>query len=804
MLTMRRSKSITLAILSTTMLVPAGRAAAQDAPPSATATTSTQPATAPAAAATPDANVQGDIVVTAQRRSESIQRVPISMQALSPETLAQHNVQSFDDYQKLLPSVAFQTLGPGSSQLFFRGIVSGKDGNPAGALPTAGVYLDDIPVTSVGNLLDVHIYDVARVEALSGPQGTLFGASSLAGTLRIITNKPDPSKVSGGYDLQLNKFGKGQAGGTAEGFVNVPLNDRTAVRIVGFYEKDGGYIDNTLVSRTYQRPHTVAGATVTSPATFDNSAAVKNNFNDSTTYGGRIALGIELNDDWTITPGLVAQEQHTNGTFLFDPKAGDLKVHDAQIGYTNDKWYQASLTVEGKIGDWSLLYSGGYLRRHIAALQDYSYYTVAYDSTPNYTYFQSQTGVPVNPAMSVLRDNRITKQTHEVRISSPSGRRFQVTGGLFYQRQTIDALAQYLIPGLAASQQGPTQAVTGDSFFLNDFRRTDRDEAVFAQADFKILNNLTLTGGIRGFNYRSTLFGFSGSAGSVRKLNCGSTYNTSCVNIDKLAKGSGETHKVSLSWQVTPDKMVYATYSTGFRPGGANRPVGFAPYDPDTLDNYEVGFKTSWFDRKLRLNVAAYHEVWKGIQYNLPGANGVGSYVNAGNARVNGMEYDLTARLHGFSLTAAGAYNDAKLTTPFCNLPNGVLRCDLGINAPAGTRLPLQPKFKQTTTARYDFRAGATDLYAQISMLNQTNSTNLLRTRDQNILGINDGFTTFDGAFGGKLTNNMTFEFFIQNMFDKRGILSRNQQCVLVTCLRNARDYPIKPQQFGIKVGQRF
>ena len=804
MLTTRRSKSITLAILSTTMLVPASQAMAQEAPSSPSTTAAPTPASTPAAAATSDVNPQGDIVVTAQRRSESIQRVPISMQALTSDTLAQRNVQSFDDYQKLLPSVAFQSLGPGSSQLFFRGIVSGKDGNPAGALPTAGVYLDEIPVTSVGNLLDVHIYDVARVEALSGPQGTLFGASSLAGTLRIITNKPDPSKMVAGYDLQLNKFGKGQAGGTVEGFVNVPLNSRTAVRIVGFYQRDGGYIDNTLVSRTYQRPHTVAGVTVTSPATFDNAGAVKNDFNDSTTFGGRIALGIELNDDWTITPGIIAQEQNTNGTFLFDRNAGDLKVHDAQIGYTRDRWYQAYLTVEGKVGNWNLLYSGGYLRRRIAALQDYSYYTVAYDTTPNYTYFQSQTNVPINPAMSVLRTNNISKFTNELRISSPSGRRFQVTAGLFYQRQTIGALAQYLIPGLASSQQGPLQAVTGDAFFLNDFRRTDRDEAAFAQADYKIFDNLTLTAGIRGFKYRSTLFGFTGGAGKVRSLNCGTTYNPSCVNIDKLAEGSGETHKASLSWQVTPDKMLYATYSTGFRPGGANRPVGFAPYQPDTIDNFEVGFKTSWFDRKLRLNVAGYHEKWKGIQYNLPGANGVGSYVNAGNARVNGIEYDLSVHVRGFSLTAAGAYNDAKLTTPFCNLPLGVLRCDLGINAPAGTRLPLQPRFKQTTTVRYDFQAGSTGLYAQLSMLNQSNSTNLLRTRDQTILGINDGFTTFDGAFGGKLSNNLTFEFFIQNIFDKRGILSRNQQCVLVTCLRNARDYPIKPQQFGIKIGQRF
>jgi outer membrane receptor protein involved in Fe transport len=255
---------------------------------------------------------------------------------------------------------------------------------------------------------------------------------------------------------------------------------------------------------------------------------------------------------------------------------------------------------------------------------------------------------------------------------------------------------------------------------------------------------------------------------------------------------------------VTPDKMIYANYSTGFRPGGINRPAGFAGYEPDKLTNYELGFKTFFFDRKVRLNGAIYQEDWNGVQYALPGANGVSSIVNAGNARVRGAELDFTARLGGLTLSTSGAYNDAKLTTPFCNLPNGVLRCDLGINAPAGTRLPVQPKLKGSVTARYDFDVGGTKLFAQAVMLHQSSSTSFLRTRDNNAIGNVAPFTTFDFSFGGKMWGDSTFEFFIQNAFDERGLLSRNSQCVLLVCLQNGRAYPVTPQRFGVKFGQKF
>src|SRR5450755_1212456 len=200
-----------------------------------------------------DATTLEEVVVTAQKRTEDLQKVPISLTVLSGKDMEEHQVTDFDDIAKLLPSVSYQSLGPGQSQLYFRGISSGSDGLHAGSSPPTGVYLDELPVTTIGNSLDVHMYDIQRVEALAGPQGTLYGASSLSGTLRIITNKPDPTAFSAGYDVTADKFGKGNGVGTFEGFVNIPLSDRAAIRLVGYYDYQGGYINNVLSSNTFSR-----------------------------------------------------------------------------------------------------------------------------------------------------------------------------------------------------------------------------------------------------------------------------------------------------------------------------------------------------------------------------------------------------------------------------------------------------------------------------------------------------------------------------------------------------------------------
>lgn len=782
-------------------------------------------APAPLPADTAPANVSGEIVVTAQKRAESIQHVPISIQALGAATLEQHQVQSFDDYAKQLPSVSFQSFGPGQSQLFFRGITSGGDGLAFGALPTSGVYLDEIPVTTIGALLDVHIYDMARIEALSGPQGTLFGASSLSGTLRLITNKPVQDKTEGSLDLTADKYGKGNAGGTVEGMINLPVAHGVAVRAVGFYEHLGGYINNTPKTRTYADVYTdEQGNQQSAPYTANNSAYVKDHYNDVTTYGGRLALGIDLDNGWKITPQLIAQHMHSNGTFLFDPAVGDLQVHDFTPEYDTDQWLQAAMTIEGKIGDWDVLYSGGYLARKINTAADYSYYTVAYTNLPGYTRFTDSNLNQLNPTQQFSSSQKLTKHNEELRFNSPTSSPVRVTAGLFYEQQTNHNINNYAVPGAAtANFTGYANGINvyGDDLFLTNAYITDRDFAAYAQGNFDLTPHLTLTGGLRGFIYTNTLTGFSGYPSyPPASANCKFPLATlsSCSFDNKRSHGSGETHKVNLTWQIDTNHMVYGTYSTGFRPGGNNRdnygvtapgnPVGTV-YTPDKLNNFEFGWKTSWLDHAIRWNGAVYYEKWNDLQYAEQAAGaGITNITNVGGARVYGVESDLQVRpVKGLTLTASGAFNDGKLTTDFGNPGKGNF-------APAGTRLPVQPRFKMSATARYEMAFGSVDAFIQGSMNTQSNSTSLLGVIDDSVFGNSPGFTTADFSIGGK-KGNYTFQLFIQNAFDTRGALSHNAQISPADYENNAglfnndpshftRTLPIKPQFFGIKLGTKF
>lgn len=795
---------VTALLSSTAAFVPA---VAQTAPPG--------PASAPDAG---DAVVP-EIVVTAQKRSENLQKVPISIQALGTATLEQHQIASFDDYAKLLPSVSYQSFGPGQSQLYFRGISSGGDGSRTGPLPGSGLYLDEIPVTTIAGSVDVHVYDIARVEALSGPQGTLFGASSLSGTLRIITNQPELGRLSAGLDVQGTSYGRGSgsSGGNVEGYVNIPLSDRAAIRLVGFYEHDGGFIDNIPATRTY----TLSDDDPTNDITINNDRFAKQNFNRVDTYGGRAALKIDLDDNWTVTPTVIYQHQQAKGTFLYDPKVGDLAVADYSPEYNDDRWVQAALVIQGKLSNWDVVYAGGYFDRQIDNQSDYSDYTVAYDSIPGYTSFPTTSGGFLDPTQFNSSTNKYTKQSHELRISSPASDRLRIVAGLFYQRQTDRIRDDYFVSGLAAT--GSSQAIpkAGDDIFLNSLFRVDRDYAAFGEASFDLLPNLTLAGGIRGFIVRNSLIGFSGTASRAADTAlCIPTFATDrpCDNVHALdgsdtprfVNQSGETHKVNLTWKVDPDRLVYATWSTGYRPGGINRLAQVAPYRPDTLTNYELGFKTSWLDRRLRLNGALFIENWKGIQYTLTsvGDNGQTSNYNAGNARVHGVEADFALRvIPGLSVSGSGTYIDAKLTTNFCTIDaTGAVRfqnCALGVAAKAGTALPVQPRFKGNLTVRYERPIGATSAFVQASANHQSSTRSYLTNAEADQFGPTAGFSTFDFAVGTTFTR-WTVEAFVQNAFDKRGALSINTVCAPSICGAYARTYTIKPRLFGMKIGTKF
>jgi iron complex outermembrane recepter protein len=777
---------------------------------------STMLATAPVYAqeAAPDDDaLPGEIIVTATKRSESVQKVPLSIRALGEETLDQQQVSSVDDFAKLLPSVSFQSFGPGQSQIYFRGVSSGGDGLHIGPAPATGLYLDEVPVTTIAGSVDLHVYDIARIEALSGPQGTLFGASSLSGTLRLITNKPSTAGFEGGADLQVNKFGKGEFGGSLEGFMNFPLSDNAALRVVGFYRRDGGYIDNIPGSRTF----TLDDSNPATNLTVNNAPLVEKDFNDVKTFGGRAALKVDLDDNWTVTPSVIYQNQKTSGPFLYDPRKGDLVVTDFQETRNKDRWFQAALTVEGKIGNWDMVYSGGYFERKVNGSADYSYYSVAYDTYGSYyTNFPKAGGGFLDPSQYVFSGDKYTKQTHELRFVSPVENRFRVTAGLFYQRQTDAIEANYEIRGLRTiptppnANLVPVGAAYGDTLFLTRIDRKDRDLAAFVEGSFDITETVKLTAGIRGFEAKSSLFGFSGFNRNALAAICLPTTATNrpCDNVDKKYKETGETHKVNLSWQVTPEKMLYATYSTGFRPGGNNRRPGILPFTSDTLSNYELGWKTSWLDRKLRINGAVFYEEWKNLQFGLVpvGNNGVTNTYNAGDARIYGIEGDFALSLGGLTLSGSGTYIDAKLTTDFCQVDaTGNIVCVTGVSpaAPKGTRLPVQPKFKGSLTARYEFPISSYDAFVQSSLSYQGGTRTFLTDADFAAVGGTRGFTTFDFSAGTSF-GDWTVEAFIQNAFDKRGQLGLNTACSTTICGQYSRVYTTKPQLFGLKLGTKF
>ncbi len=756
-----------------------------------------------------------EVIVTAQKRSENIQKVPMSIQALDTKALTQLNISEFQDYVKYMPSVSFQTTGagPGNAQIYMRGVTSGANGNHSGSLPTVGTYLDEMPVSTIGGTLDVHIYDVARVEVLPGPQGTLYGASSEAGTMRIITNKPSAAGFSAGYDVQANQVDHGGTGYTLEGFVNVPVASNAAIRLVAFDEHDAGYIDNVYGTRSFP----------TSGATISNAGLVKQHFNDVETAGGRAALKWDINDSWTIEPTLMGQDMKINGVFGYEPDVGYLRVQHFLPDVSEDRWGAAALAIHGKIGKYDLTYAGGYFLRSIDGKSDYTDYSIFYDHAyGSGAVWQDNAGKPLaNPSQLIIGRDRFTKESHELRVASPSSDRFRFIVGLFEQRQTHWVDQPYLMSGFSSQLAIPG---TPNAVWLTDEMRVDRDAAAFGEVSYDITPQLTFTGGLRGYDYRNSLEGFYGfsaaydalagfssgmGVGDKNCLSMAAYRGGPCINLNKTVSGSGETHKLNLTYKIDPDRLVYATYSTGFRPGGVNRNGNSPPYQADSLDNYEVGWKTAWLDRRLRFNGAVYYESWDRFQFSFKGQNLLTQIENGANAKVLGAESSLDWRPDShLTLSFNGAYNDATMSGVLCKEVASPCPAQ-DIQAPNGQKLPYTPTFKGNLTARYSFELGDWRAHVQGALLYQTETNLGLRTQDLQLYGATPAYATADFSFGLD-KGTLSTELFVKNAFDSNAAVNRYAECGSVCANSYAglpRAYyvvPIQPMTIGLRVGQTF
>lgn len=757
-----------------------------------------------------------DIVVTASKREQNLQDVPLAITAIGTERLDQLQVNEFSDVVKFLPSVTIQSAAPGFAQVYFRGVSSGENANHSASLPTVGTYLDEMPVTTIQGALDIHTYDLARVEALAGPQGTLYGASSMAGTLKLVTNKPDTSGTYGEASFQLNSVAHGGIGGIAEGFVNAPLGDRAALRLVGWYRRDAGYIDNIAGSRTYP----------TSGITQNNADLVDKDYNGVDTYGARLALGIELDDDWTIRPLVMGQVQKSNGSFAQERSTsvnGDLQTVQYNPESAEDKWIQAALTIEGKLGNWDLTVTGGHLRRQTVTESDYSDYAYFYDAIAGYgSYFYDNNDDLVNPNQYIQGKDRYRRNFFEARVASPADARIRFIGGVFYQRQSHNIEQNYIIDDIA---DAITVTGTDSNIWLTQQKRVDRDYAAFGELSFDITDKLTLTGGGRVYKFDNSLIGFFGfSSGYSSRTGEAACFapaalpNSPCTNLDERTNDSDFIHKLNLTYKISNDALVYGTFSRGFRPGGINRRGGLAPYGPDTLDNYEFGWKTSF--GPIRFNGAVYQEDWNGIQLSFLGPNGLTEIRNAGIARIRGVEMDLSYRQDGFSLNAGFSYNDAEIREDFCRIANATFDCALpgtdgsanALLAPAGTALPVTPKFKGNIVARYEFPLMGNDGHFQLAANHVGKRRSDLRTEQNGIKGQFASYSTVDMSFG-ITAESWRAEIFATNLFDSNGVINSGVQCVETVCGDAGGDTAtggvfydtvIRPRLIGIKVSKDF
>ena len=818
-----------------------------------------------------------EIIVTAQKRAENMQDVPISIQALNTESLQELNIRNFRDYVQMLPTVTTapgagggSNAGPGFAAVYMRGVTTGGDGQAITSVPSVGMYLDEQPITTIQGNLDIHMYDIARVEALAGPQGTLFGASSQAGTIRIITNQPDPSAFAAGYGLEGNVVDGDDAGYVAEGFVNVPLSDIAAIRLVGWYREDAGWIDNVRADRTFpgvefipddpdaEDPNNLCG--VSEDCSLDdievnNDGFVEDNYNTVETYGGRAALRVDLNENWTITPTFMIQNQYSDGSWGDDfndvAAPGDNSVAHFTQEYTDDEWWQAGLTIEGSISNFDLTYSGNYLDRQVEASFDYSDYSFAYDSIYTTGYFASlffdNGGNRIAPVHRYYNNDEYTKQAHELRISTPQDNRVRGLLGVFWQKQEHDFWQPFVVQGLAdvmLPNQGTSPAFA-DMVYLNSMDREDTDEAVFASVSFDITEKLELTGGIRFFKAETTVEGFFGfglgfgpaeapeppepgappggsgansgdfvpplvppgvemgfewsANGEWRCPSQEDFRDAPCKNVDRRVESDDHVGRINLNYKWTDDALLYATWSEGFRPGGINRNPFVGDYEPDFLTNWELGWKTQWAGNSLLFNGAVFFLEWDDLQRAFQGANGITQVDNAPSAEITGLEMQLQwAATENLTVSAAAAYYDAELTSDYQEIVSG----NLVTTAPEGSQLPITPEFKGNVVARYLFPVGTFDAHLQGALTYESSRPSEMVPRE-NLLKGDIPSSTFLDLSAGIGRNSWALELFVRNATDEDAPLYIGQQCDIDTCSQTYANRRA-PLTVGIKFSQDF
>jgi outer membrane receptor protein involved in Fe transport len=506
------------------------------------------------------------IEVTATKRTESIQDVPVAVSALSGDALENMGIDNFQDYVEFLPNVVFQGTGPGQNEIYIRGAATTQSSITLSSVqalqPSVAFYQDEMPVSMAGRNLDIFATDVERVEVLPGPQGTLFGASSQAGTVRLITRKPDHAGFAAGFDTAIATTKGGEMSNTVEAYINITPTDDLALRVVAYNDKQGGWIDNiendpnnggyigsavvidrisggynglalqgmgvdpvAMDNRREVNGFARSEASVITPR---NSEHVEDNFNDAVYAGARFGLSYHINSDWDLLVQHTQQTLDTEGVFAYDPTVGENKALRFQADENSDEFGLTTWTIDGRLDKLDVVYAGGYLDREIDTLTDYTgytngglysaYYVCTHYDTPD----NPNDARCLDPTKYYKEDTTSTRMTHEFRIDTKFDVPFRITAGLFYDDQEVASVGQFKIasPEIFENLSGPWNSLAGDRginssggpfspeiSFVNDITHTIEQVAVFGQLEYDLTDTLTASFGARWYQIDDTYRG---------------------------------------------------------------------------------------------------------------------------------------------------------------------------------------------------------------------------------------------------------------------------------------------------------
>jgi len=593
-----------------------------------------------------------EIVVTAQRRNESLQDVPITVQAITGEQLKQLDVVSFNDLLKYTPNVTYSGNGPGTGNIYMRGLGGVNNGNQSQSttapFPSVALYLDDQSMQFPSRNNDVYLVDMERVEVLEGPQGTLFGGGAEAGAIRYITNKPKLGVTEGSVDASYGITAGGDPNSGANMTLNLPIGDNVALRGVIFTEHQGGYISNVLDTISIPAV-TVAGDG--GPLVRPGSPAVSNadvagsNQNTLQWSGARLSALVKFNDDWDFLLQQNYQQFEADGysfEYPVDPNGNALGRDEVTAwtpAYNKDRYESTAWTLTGRFADLKAVYTGSYLVRNIEAQQDYSNYLRSVHGAyyacsgqgAGYAYFRSNKPTTCYAPVAWWQDTvRNTHQSHEFRVNTNEDNRWRGLAGAYWesygiydqQNQDYMAIPQCNAQNLATSLAGGPDCVTSvgpslsgyyagnpgyrdnqNTAFGFDAARGYRQTAFFGSTDFDLIpKTLTLSAGTRHYDYVEYEKGQEFYSGTSSVLNVPNNTCTTCAFGFNLHKSeSGFRSRANLTWHVTPDIMAYYTWSQGFRPGSFNR-------EPTAPDGSGIMLRS----------VAAYTAGGNDYQYNKP------------------------------------------------------------------------------------------------------------------------------------------------------------------------------------------